>query len=640
MCDLGQRRSSKAGLLVGLLAAAVLGLVDAARAQVTPEDPAVRALDLVLRRITRNADLRRTEIQKKAEGLHTLTQLGAALQLPEWGISPLIQPEAAQVDIEEWNRLARRFIGRARAVLESSDPLVVRAGADLVAEIAAREQKKQEYQSTTGLRPAMGRELDLLARMSEDLKGVLANRISVPQTQARVAVARALASLPAEPQTVRKALSPLLTDADAAVRRGGCEALALYIQTQVGIDKYGGGLGDRAGISEAVAMIVAMVRPDLDDADAQVRLRAVQVERDAARALNDMIRPVSTDLSPDDRAAVEEYARSVKEEYRQLTPLMEALRHRFDTLARLANSPDGDISLAAREAFDALATAREKLQERRQSIPPTPRTKPDADINKDAEQGQAPPDGAEPGLLRLVQKDEPLPPPRPVDDILTLGFTPILPAIAAGLQSPDLTIRLKTANTLEMLGAAAATPEVIATLIKAQHDPSVFVRWASARVLGKMAAGIRNESQTVVTALAEQLSTPDIDYRKALAVALGAYEARAAAAIPQLARAATSGDSDARLAAVQALRAIGPRSIEALPTLIAALKTETVILRGSDTPRVDDAKVRQAAAELLGYLGPAAVEAVPALRAALQDPTPAVRTAAADALVSILAPEK
>jgi HEAT repeat protein len=148
--------------------------------------------------------------------------------------------------------------------------------------------------------------------------------------------------------------------------------------------------------------------------------------------------------------------------------------------------------------------------------------------------------------------------------------------------------------------AAPAVPE----LVRKTQDPNLFVRWASARVLGII--GPREESLTV-PALAKLLADNDLDVELAAAQALSRYGPAAQAALPQLQQDVV-GASDARMriAAINTIVAIGKSARTALPTIIGSL---------SDV----DLEVQQAAADALGQFGAGATEALPALRQALRE---------------------
>jgi len=81
-----------------------------------------------------------------------------------------------------------------------------------------------------------------------------------------------------------------------------------------------------------------------------------------------------------------------------------------------------------------------------------------------------------------------------------------------------------------------------------------------------------------------------------------------------------SGNPGEQIKAASWVQQLGPKAAETAPALIAALKSEDLV-------------VRQNAAAALGHLGPdAAQAAVPALTEALGDPEESVRRFAADAL--------
>jgi HEAT repeat protein len=210
-----------------------------------------------------------------------------------------------------------------------------------------------------------------------------------------------------------------------------------------------------------------------------------------------------------------------------------------------------------------------------------------------------------------------LPVPKPEDPLLQ-GLNRILPDVAAGIRDPDRAVRLATVEALEMLGDDAALAG--ATLIEALSDRNAFVRWASARILGKIPP---LDTNAVVPALVRLLDEPDLDLQLMAAAALDHYGPEAKAAVPALVQRLGRGDAEIRTAALRALEGIGTDAREAVPAIGAALS--------QPSPRV-----RLTAAEVLGRFGPLARSQANALRRALDDNDPEVRKAASDALISVL----
>src|SRR5262249_54947699 len=206
------------------------------------------------------------------------------------------------------------------------------------------------------------------------------------------------------------------------------------------------------------------------------------------------------------------------------------------------------------------------------------------------------------------------------DQILLDGLRVALPGLAAGVSDPDVRVRRATIDVLETLGQDAK-PEAPA-LARALADSDVFVRWAAARTLGKLAPV---EADTAVPGLVRLLCDRDSDVRQTAAEALRRYGPAAQGAVPALLQAVAQGEPDTRLASLRALEGIGASASTAIPVLVVALGAP-------------EARIRQAAAQLLGRCGPDARDAAEALRAVLSDHDDAVRRAASDALLEVLPP--
>jgi HEAT repeat protein len=208
---------------------------------------------------------------------------------------------------------------------------------------------------------------------------------------------------------------------------------------------------------------------------------------------------------------------------------------------------------------------------------------------------------------------------------------------AKGLTDPSARSRLNAVETLENMGLQGAP--AIPALIGALSDPNPYVRWASARTLGRLAERedeARKEKKVpkelegplkrladAIPDLARLLCDPNQGVRMAVATAMRRFGPRAAPAVPALREVVGSSfDVEYRVAVMKALQRVGIAAVPALPALVPALKDP-------------DPRVREEAARVLGRFGRHARFALPALRGALDDPDNMVRKAVSEAILNI-----
>jgi HEAT repeat protein len=253
--------------------------------------------------------------------------------------------------------------------------------------------------------------------------------------------------------------------------------------------------------------------------------------------------------------------------------------------------------------------------------------------------------------LRLEAAEQPF---KGDADVLRPGLEKAVKQAAVNLRSPNVELRLATAEFLELVGKAAA---VTVPDLKAQlRDVSPFVRWVVVRVLGKigtldlesMAKKSAKKSSAaslteVVLALATSLNDKDLDVRITAAenVASLAYQAHSVKdakrrkealeivqrTVPALVQSASAPlvDYSSQVAMLKAISATGVPPDD-------SLKVARIL---SELLRNPAPQVRQSAAATLGSMGPLAADAAPALQKALQDEDEAVRAAASRALLQI-----
>jgi HEAT repeat protein len=329
-----------------------------------------------------------------------------------------------------------------------------------------------------------------------------------------------------------------------------------------------------------------------------------------------------------------------------LAPLSRALGDHVEDLRGVLNDPDPAIRLLARRTLEDIALGWLKQEQWQSSLPSLPGGEPPVRGRFPGGQpegggagGARPPtreplpapqpekpraDAREPGrgqvasVLQAPQPDQPRADAKPERPILR-GIRKVLPELQAGLRDQSWQVRLETVEALEMYGNEAA-PAALA-LVTALGDPNKFVRWAAARVLGKITPPVAVD--TAVPALSRLLFDNDLDLQLIATQALERYGPDAQPAVPALVRRLGEGDAEIRIAALRTLESIGTGARDALPAIGAALS--------QPAPRV-----RQAAAEVLSRFGPLARDQEAALRRALDDSNADVRKAASDALLSVL----
>jgi HEAT repeat protein len=196
----------------------------------------------------------------------------------------------------------------------------------------------------------------------------------------------------------------------------------------------------------------------------------------------------------------------------------------------------------------------------------------------------------------------------------------------ANLKHPDYRVRLAAVDTLETFGlrAEAAIPALVTTL----KDYNKFVRWASARTLGRLHPRQADEVVPGLMAMLDDREDPSV--RITAAYALELYGEHARKAVPILARVINRGDKEYILAILHTIQGIGTDAAPALPNV-------AWILRDREQPT----SVRVEAARTLGLFGALAKEQLPVLREIMiHDSDADVRNAASTAVLAVDRPQE
>jgi HEAT repeat protein len=618
---------------------------------------------------------RRKNLTEKAAKLTSLVELSRALLLLEWaGSENTFNPKLAILDAEVRDDIAKRFKAKMEQTVADAPDDQKMAAAQLLGESAvnARKQSNTDISSTPGgdVKDATERKrLQLLkVRFLKDRLSELApTMVALTQSknpQVRQAGAAALGLILPDPAVSVPALEKMLESKNVADRRSA--ATALRQQVEIAADEQRKSLGlDVEPIFEgdSKALLAAQIRGQMrgepirtglrvvpaaargvTDPDSEVRRQSTEAWQQAALALSDLIRdpfPPGT-FPPPDRPldlsirSDQDWNRRIEEErkaniYREeLRPILRSFLGIAPVLSKAVDDPDQLVRRSAQRTLENLANVRTKLTRFEKSVPPAPtylnapkdgKDKDKSDKDKEARRPLRK-RGASENLQAISFVDEKADKRDEQPDPITENLKRALPAVIKGLSDPDLQTRLASVSMLESMGADADAA-IPALVEKGLKDRSTFVRWGTARTLGKIAP---KQPNVVVPALAEQLTAQDLDLRIAVAEALKHYGKDAIKAVPALVNMVSRGDAESRVAMLDALAAIGPEAGPALPAATRALKDK-------------DPRVRTAAASMIATYGPNAVKYVAdletRLRDALKDSDSDVRLAVSEALLRV-----
>jgi hypothetical protein len=225
----------------------------------------------------------------------------------------------------------------------------------------------------------------------------------------------------------------------------------------------------------------------------------------------------------------------------------------------------------------------------------------------------------------LARQVDQLPVPRQME----VDLRSMVDAMIEGLSDRDFRVRLASVDVLETFGVRAAP--ALPALIKTLGDPNKFVRWSTARTVGRLAAQAieRKEASAAVRGLMALLNDrEDLSVRVTAAYALEQYGPAAKEAVPVLAHAINRGDKEYIIAILHTIQGVGTDATPVLPNV-------AWLLRDRELPT----SVRVEAAQTLGRFGALAKEQLPTLRQIMETETDAdVRNAASTAVLAIERP--
>jgi HEAT repeat protein len=598
----------------------------------------------------------KAELDKQADGLHSIGEMSRALLLPVWRAdadptSDSLYPGRADV-VKAQAEVRERLAGRLRAAVVEAlkDPdAKVRAGvATLLGETAAASRRPGT--SNRFLRERISNAGPALIALLEDRDPAV-----------REAAIAALGQIEPQPKLAVEALTPMLGARDPARQLDAVQALAQVVLVPAELArKIGSERQDRSYFRATAQAAVPLLSRALLSDNADVRRAAVTGLHGVSRSVRALVEAPTVDPSliigitplPEVKKKYDEERRQLVREREEYQALLKAFRDEAPRgLTKVLRGPDATARLQAAAVMEDLAGIHEAIS-KAAPLPPErpgqsalPRKKDPPSLLSSAE-------GRDGGLVLVAYRPQAAQ-PGPFQDVLA----DLLPL----LKDPNERVRLGALDALEAMGAQAAG--AIPALVEATRtDRSKFVRWQAMRVLGKLAP---RRPELVVPALRDRLDEPDPDVRAAAAVALAHYGPEARAAVAALADAirpfgkggqvsrfppafveeehAEGGyggvevDVRFRIAGMGAVEAIGPDAAAALPSVALNLRDTSGRITQAPFGLTDDyVRTRFTAAIVLGRFGTLARDQAPALRAALFDPEPDVRRAASEALLRVL----
>jgi HEAT repeat protein len=226
------------------------------------------------------------------------------------------------------------------------------------------------------------------------------------------------------------------------------------------------------------------------------------------------------------------------------------------------------------------------------------------------------------GVKKVEKSEEP--PPIFLDPFLNRMTADVV----SNLTHPKYQVRLAALQVLESRGPRARP--VAASVVARLSDENLFVRWAAARLLGRLT---QPAVKGAVDGLAKLLSDEDLSVRMASANAIEALGVEGAEASPALLNVVNKGDAEFREAALRALGVVGPHANVA--PLTVEKRAQLIVPAIAKELSNPDPRVRRAAASALGRFGAAAAQyAGKELNAALGDEDSEVRRSATEALLA------
>lgn len=525
----------------------------------------------------------------------------------------------AEIKREVRLQLMERLESRVRFYLNQGRVADRIAAANLISDAmnTSRRQDISGYRTETGVivqGVVMKKQLEEKTESSKyfrerlrDLGGDLEKLLAHPDSQVRRAAIRALSNLEKEPADLVVILKPLLAgqQSDAPTRQAAAEALGRILEVfTTTMDK-----SRPQPYLKSVELILPVVANGLTDSDFRVRRASLEACQQAAIVLDEL---ASDPLASSDRHLV----------FRPTMAVVDSILPKINASAR---DSVPELRVGASHVLETVALAVYKLGYYKGS-PLPPRIELPQDRRRKKKVSLPSPKPQRGNGVRTVAfqapKPDELPPPLPVD----AGLQDTVQAMIENLRHADYRVRLAAVDTLETLGgqAEAAIPALVATLC----DYNKFVRWSSARTLGRLHPRQADEVVPGLMRLLDDREDPSV--RIAAASALELYGEHAKKAVPLLARVINRGDKEYIVAILHTIQGIGTDAAPALPNVAWVL-----------SDRTQPPSVRIEAAHTLGRFGELAIDQLPILRDVMNnDPDEDVRNAASTAVLAVDRPIK
>jgi len=587
--------------------------------------------------------LRKIVQAKDDDFIREVQKLMADQSEDRFSLNSLSQALVAEIQREVRLQLLDRLIDRTRFYLSQGRVADRIAAANLISDTmsTSRRQDISQFRTESGailsgvmittpkdITPSSHYLRRRLRALSSDLEKLVADSDILVQ----IAGIRALSDLEKEPGELVTLLKPVLasSQSNVLIRRAAAEALehSLDVYTTPQVDKT-----RPQPYLKAVEQVLPVAAASLTDSDPLVRRASLEACQRTALILDELT---------NDPLLRERYYPA----FRPTLAVVDAVLPKIN-----AGSRDSipELRVGACQVLETFALTVQRLRSSKKERVPEPgklSPSPNKERNQYKRQASPPLSGVDranrasqhfganeansrntpmpsssvlvPTVASVAQPLDELPPPGLVEDS---GIQSVVQAMIANLKHADYRVRLAAVYTLETFGeqAEAAIPALVAAL----RDSNKFVRWNSARTLGRLSPRRADEVVPGLMRLLDDHEDPSV--RIAAASALERYGEHAKKAVPLLAHVINRGDKEYILAILHALQGIGTDAATALPNVAWVL-----------SDRTQPPSVRIEAAQTLGRFGPLARDQLPILRDVMNtDPDEDIRNAASAAVLAV-----
>ncbi len=617
----------------------------------------------------------RRDLSKAAADLSTLPDLSRALLLPEWFFSLLVTGVSDREKVSIQNAISEvddvRFESATEKLLQNAKSNVVDFVRVFIDEIKREELSKllKRFEDRAHARLRDGREAEQIATLNllgdtmnnsrrQDVSrfagvpGVMVTTVHdiVPtatelrkqirelipdmkrliltedaEVPIRVAAIRAFSNVEKDAKKLIAVLKPLLTssDTDNKIRRAAAMGLANMLKVNAG-QMYS---SRSASYLDYIDRIAPVAASSLADKDPEVRYGCLLACQQSADILQALVK--DSQASAKGRYFFEPTIKNMK---RQVIPKIDSVvRDKVPSLRVIACRILERLVLIDQQIRNLSEKPRLDIEPKKATdkggVLPDPRlgqrkglSASEARLPSSASRLRA---STNVNAVRLVAFQAPgddLPQPKAIQP-----GTPTVKTMIEALRDKDYRVRISAVDVLESVGEQAE-PAIEALVERLRVDENKFVRWASARTLGRLAP---RRADIVVPALARLMNdNEDLSVKFTAASALESYGPAAKAAVNHLARVINRGDKDYILAILRTIQSIGGSDgARALPNVEWLL-----LLKEEPQPT----SVRIECIQTFGHFGRLASAYRDLLKQImLDDPDESVRNAASAAILSI-----